>query len=74
MTIRVIDGVPYVYVNGRGLVPVRGATPRHAETLENVVAMSMYSGLGVTTVPGLEVEPDIEDEDEPKGPIGFRPR
>jgi hypothetical protein len=57
---------------GVGLVPVRGASPRDAEALDQIVAFALLMGHDTTTAPGLEVIPDIP-EVEGKRPIGFRP-
>lgn len=72
MTIRVIDGTPHVYLAGVGLVPVRGASPRDAQALDNIVAFAVLTGHDTTTAPGLEVVPDIPEVEE-RRPIGFRP-
>ncbi len=72
MTIRVIDGTPHAYWNGVGLLPVRGASLRDAQALDQIVAFALFTGHHTTTVPGLEVVPDIPEVEE-KRPIGFRP-
>jgi hypothetical protein len=71
MTVYLIDGKPHAQYSGVGFVPVRGMSPRDVEALDFVEAAARITGITVTTVPGLNVLPDIPDE---MGPIGFRPR
>lgn len=73
MTIRVIDGTPHAYLEGVGLVPVRGASPGGAQALEQVVAFALLTGNDTMTVPGLDAVPDVPEVEE-RRPIGFRPR
>lgn len=72
MTILVINETPHAYYSGVGLIPVRGASRRDAQALDSVVAFALITGHKATTVPGLEVVPDIPAVEE-KRPIGFRP-
>ncbi len=59
MTIRVIDGTPHVYLEGVGLVPVRGASPRDAQALDQVIAFALLTGHDRTTVAGLDGASDL---------------
>ena len=71
MTVQVIDGRPWAYLVGVGFVPIRAASPRAVQDLEMVVAAAQVTGLATMNVPGLEVEPDLEPEEE-KRRIGFK--
>lgn len=55
MTIQVIAGTPHAYWNRVGLLPVRGASLRDAQALDQIVAFALFTGRNTTTVPGLEV-------------------
>ena len=74
MTIRVINGRPHAYYSHLGLVPVRGKRPRDVQALDGVVALAILTPHQTTTVPGLEVKPDVAPPaPETRRPIGFRP-
>ncbi len=73
MTIRVIDGKPHVYLERVGLVPVRGASPRAAQALDNLVAFALMTWHDTTTVPGPTTYPTPPTAPPPEG-FGFRPR
>jgi hypothetical protein len=75
VTVRVIDCVPHAYVQGLGLVPVRGASLQSEQELETVVAAALVTGQNTMTVPGLDVVPDLPERELPADPptrrIGF---
>jgi hypothetical protein len=75
MTITVIEGKPHAYYTGVGPIPVRGRRPQDAETLDSLCAFALHTGRTTTTVPGLEVVPEVAPDirEEPR-PIGFQPR
>ena len=75
MTIRIVEGVPYVYFADHGFLAVRGATPTSNRELEITMMMAELTGEEAITVPDLEVVPvDLRVFDEEhRSKIGFDP-